>query len=110
LQVTDALEIQLEPLDLDLRAYARKQTGCRALIEALYGVGELTSVTILAELGDPAASKLPRRRARRRCRRHGLRWSDGCEQGRAGSTSRMDSRERASRIRPLSGATPPQLL
>ena len=37
---------------LALRAYARKQTGCQALIDQIYGVGELTSVTILAELGD----------------------------------------------------------
>ena len=36
-----------------LRAYARKQPGCRTLIEEIYGIGELTSVTILAELGDP---------------------------------------------------------
>jgi transposase len=31
---------------------ARKQPGCRALIKAIYGVGDLTAVTILAELGD----------------------------------------------------------
>src|SRR5207247_1068089 len=35
----------------DLRAYARRQPGCRALM-AHYGIGELTAVTILAELGD----------------------------------------------------------
>jgi transposase len=52
LQIIDALDIQLAPMDIDLRAYARKQTGCRALIDALYGVGEMTAVTILAELGD----------------------------------------------------------
>ena len=34
-----------------LRAYARRQTGCRALM-GHYGIGELTSVAILAELGD----------------------------------------------------------
>ena len=42
----------LAPFDTTLRAYARKQLGCRALIDRIYGVGELTSVTILAELGD----------------------------------------------------------
>jgi transposase len=52
LELIDALDIQLAPCDLHLRAYARKQTGCRALCEALYGVGELTAVTILGELGD----------------------------------------------------------
>jgi transposase len=52
LEMIDALDIQLAPFDLQLRSYARKQTGCRALIDAPYGVGELTAVTILAELGD----------------------------------------------------------
>ena len=52
LEVIDALDIQLAPFDVALRAYARKQPGCRALIDQIYGIGELTSVTILAELGD----------------------------------------------------------
>jgi transposase len=52
LEMIDALDIQLGPFDLSLREYARKQTGCRTLIEKIYGVGELTSVTILAELGE----------------------------------------------------------
>jgi len=52
LSVIDALDHKLVPFDKDLRAYARKQPGCRALIDAIYGVGELTAVTILAELGD----------------------------------------------------------
>jgi transposase len=52
LEMIDAIDIQLVPFDRDLRAYGRRQTGCRALIEQLYGVGELTAVTILAELGD----------------------------------------------------------
>ena len=33
-------------------AGARRQPGCRTLIAEIYGVGELTAVTILAELGD----------------------------------------------------------
>jgi transposase len=47
----DALDAQIAPLDRELRAYARRQVGCRALM-AHYGIGELTAVTILAELGD----------------------------------------------------------
>jgi transposase len=47
----DALELQLAPLTRELRAYARRQVGCRALM-AHYGIGALTAVTILAELGD----------------------------------------------------------
>ena len=38
-------------MDKELRAYARRQAGCKALM-AHYGIGELTAVTILAELGD----------------------------------------------------------
>jgi transposase len=52
LEMIDALDIQLAPFDVALRAYARKQPGFRALIDQIYGIGELTSVTILAELGD----------------------------------------------------------
>jgi transposase len=51
LAMIDALECQIAPLDKELRAYARRQVGCRALM-AHYGIGELTAVTILAELGD----------------------------------------------------------
>jgi transposase len=47
----DALEAQIAPLDRELRAYARRQVGCRALM-AHYGIGALTAVTVLAELGD----------------------------------------------------------
>ena len=52
LHVVDALDQRLIPFDRELRAFARSQAGCRALIAQLYGVGELTGVTILAELGD----------------------------------------------------------
>src|ERR1700736_1889761 len=38
------------PLDKELRAYARRQAGCKALM-AHYGIGPLGAVTILAELG-----------------------------------------------------------
>jgi transposase len=51
LSVIDALERELGPLDKELRAYARRQRGCQALM-GQFGVGELTAVTILAELGD----------------------------------------------------------
>ena len=53
LQMIDAIDLQLGPFDLSLREYARHQPGCRELITEIYGIGELTSVTILAELGDP---------------------------------------------------------
>ena len=52
LLMIDAFDVQLAPLTKQLRAYASRQTGCRALIAAHYGVGALCAVTILAELGD----------------------------------------------------------
>jgi transposase len=51
LAMIDAHDIQLAPLNHQLRDYARRQVGCRALMRH-YGIGRLTSVTILAELGD----------------------------------------------------------
>ena len=52
LTMIDAFDLQLAPLTTRLREYARRQTGCKALIAAHYGIGALISVTILAELGD----------------------------------------------------------
>jgi transposase len=51
LAMIEALEAQIVPLDKQLRSYARRQPGCRALM-GHYGIGALTSVVILAELGD----------------------------------------------------------
>src|SRR5215217_5570607 len=44
LQIIDAIDAQLAPLDRELRAYARRQAGCRALM-GHYGIGPLTSIT-----------------------------------------------------------------
>src|SRR5215211_9210464 len=51
LAMIDAHDAQLAPLDQVLRDHARRQPGCRALMRH-YGIGPLTSITILAELGD----------------------------------------------------------
>jgi transposase len=51
LAMIDGIEAQIAPIEKELRAYARRQAGCKALM-AHYGIGELTAVTILAELGD----------------------------------------------------------
>jgi len=51
LAIIDGLDAQLVPLDERLREFAKRQPGCRALMRH-YGIGPLTSVTILAELGD----------------------------------------------------------
>ncbi|MGI8557616.1 MAG: IS110 family transposase [Solirubrobacteraceae bacterium] len=51
LRVIDALDAQLPPIDKQLSSFARRQPGCKALMSH-YGIGALTSVAILAELGD----------------------------------------------------------
>jgi transposase len=51
LALIDGLAAQLAPLDQELRAYAKRQPGCRALMRH-YGIGPLTAVTILAELSE----------------------------------------------------------
>src|SRR4051794_12557046 len=51
LAMVDAIEAQIAPLERELRQLARRQTGCKALM-GLYGMGELTSLVTLCELGD----------------------------------------------------------
>jgi transposase len=63
LAMIDAIDAQMAPLERELRQHARRQTGCRALM-GLYGMGELTSLVTLCELGDvqrlPASRKAVR--------------------------------------------------
>src|SRR4051812_8861493 len=51
LAMVEAIEAQIAPLERELRQLARRQTGCKALM-GLYGMGELTSLVTLCELGD----------------------------------------------------------
>ena len=51
LQMIDKLHVQIAPIDEELRAYARRQPGCKSLM-SINRIGHLTAVTILAELGD----------------------------------------------------------
>jgi transposase len=51
LTIVDAIDAQLAPLERELRALARRQTGCQAL-QRHFGIGPLTASTILVELGD----------------------------------------------------------
>jgi len=48
----DDFDAQLNPLSAQLVALAKSQPGCRALEHELFGVGWLTAVAIVAELGD----------------------------------------------------------
>src|SRR5207244_1950789 len=52
LRMLDVIDRELAPLDRALCSLARRQPGCRALIERLYGVGVVSATAILAELGD----------------------------------------------------------
>jgi len=51
LKMVEHINEELAPMEAELRAYARAQRGCRALMEH-YGVGELTSLALFSELGD----------------------------------------------------------
>lgn len=51
LQMIEAIDRQLAPLERQLRRLARHQPGCQALMTQ-FGIGELTAPTILSELGD----------------------------------------------------------
>jgi transposase len=51
LRMIEHINEELEPIEAQLRSYARAQAGCRALMNH-YGVGELTSVALFSELGD----------------------------------------------------------
>jgi transposase len=51
LAMVDAIDTQIAPLERELRQLARRQSGRRALM-GRYGIGELTSLITLCELGD----------------------------------------------------------
>jgi transposase len=54
LAMVAAIEAQIASLERELRQLARRQTGCKALM-GLYGMGELTSLVTLCELGAVGA-------------------------------------------------------
>src|SRR3954470_10781516 len=63
LAMVEAIDAQIAPLERELRQLARRQTGCRALM-GLYGMGELTSLVTLCELGDVARLSASRKAVR----------------------------------------------
>jgi transposase len=52
-RMIDAANAELVALRNELARFARRQPGCRALMERHYGIGAVTAVAIWAELGDP---------------------------------------------------------
>ncbi|MCA1698813.1 MAG: IS110 family transposase [Actinobacteria bacterium] len=63
LQMIEAIDCQLAPLERQLRQLARRQPGCQALMSH-FGVGELTAPTILSELGDVSRLSASRKAVR----------------------------------------------
>ena len=51
-QMIDAINTQLIPLRGELAKFARRQSGCRALMDAHYGIGAICATAIWSELGD----------------------------------------------------------
>jgi transposase len=88
LALVDALDRQLGPIERELRALARRQTGCQALM-AHYGVGELTAPVILCELGD--ASRLSASRKAVRCAGLDIGVHRSDRRSRAGKLTRQGS-------------------
>jgi transposase len=84
----DALEAQLAPLERELRRLARRQTGYKALMR-LYGMGQLTALVTLCELGDAGRPSASRKAVRRAGIDIGVHRSD--RRARAGKLTRQGS-------------------
>jgi transposase len=88
LAMIDAIDAQIAPLERELRQLARRQTGCRALM-GLYGMGELTALVTLCELGDVGRLSASRKAVRMAGIDIGVHRSD--RRARAGKLSRQGS-------------------
>jgi len=88
LAMVDAIDGQIAPLERELRQLARRQTGCRALM-GLYGMGELTSLVTLCELGDVRRLSASRKAVRMAGIDIGVHRSD--RRARAGKLTRQGS-------------------
>lgn len=53
LRQVERLSVEMAPLRAQLEHLSRAQKGCRALRQAHFGVGPISSVAIWAEMGDP---------------------------------------------------------
>jgi len=88
LAMVDAIEAQIAPLERELRQLARRQAGCLALMR-LYGMGELTSLVTLCELGDVRRLSASRKAVRMAGIDIGVHRSD--RRSRAGKLTRQGS-------------------
>ena len=48
----EATDVEAQSLKRDLQRFGHRQPGCRALVEANYGIGGLIAVAVWSELGD----------------------------------------------------------
>jgi transposase len=88
LAMVDALDHQLAPVERELRALARRQAGCRALM-GHFGIGELTAPTILCE--PVAATRLSASRKAVRCAGLDIGVHRSDRRSRAGKLTRQGS-------------------
>ena len=88
LAMVDAIDAQIAPLERELRQLARRQRGCQALM-GLYGMGELTSLVTLCELGDVGRLSASRKAVRIAGIDIGVHRSD--RRARAGKLTRQGS-------------------
>jgi transposase len=51
-RMIDATDTEAQPLKRDLQRFGVRQPGCRALVDAQYGIGGLIAVAVWSELGD----------------------------------------------------------
>ena len=90
LQMIEAIDRQIAPVERKLRQLARRQAGCRALMTH-YGVGELTAPVILCELGDVTRLSSSRKAVRLTGLDVGVHRSD--RRSRAGKLTKQGSPE-----------------
>jgi transposase len=90
LEMIDLIECQLAEIERELRKLARRQTGCKALMR-LYGMGELTSLVTLCELGDVSRLNASRQAVRMAGIDIGVHRSD--RRSRLGKLTRQGSAE-----------------
>jgi transposase len=51
-RMIDAITVESQPIKGALQRFGQRQPGCRALVDAQYGIGGLLAVAIWSELGD----------------------------------------------------------
>ena len=51
-RMIDAITVESQPIKRALQRFGQRQPGCRALVDAQYGIGGLLAVAIWSELGD----------------------------------------------------------